>query len=86
MRKYHETLINAWMNTQNMTVGNHAVVCMDGMNAHFTYHGNIVCQVDALTKTFKLDDCGYKGYSSTTRCLNGYREFFSGKGYRELSA
>lgn len=50
----------------------------------FFYHGNNVCTVDHIEKTFHLDSCGWGGHSSTTRTLNSYKEFFSGRGYREI--
>lgn len=50
----------------------------------FYYHGNCVCKVSHLHRTFHLDDCGWGGHSSTTRTLNSYREFFRMVGYKEV--
>lgn len=49
----------------------------------FYYHGNCVCVVNHASKTFTVDACGWDGYSSTTRTLNSYREFFNKAGYVE---
>ena len=67
----------------NYSVGNHSVT-VDGDKRYFRYHGNIVCKVNDDAKTFVLDDCGYSGYSSTTRTLNDYRKYFSDIGYIEI--
>lgn len=59
-------------NQGQKTVGNHAAF-RNGSEVKFTYHGNTVCRWDMKKNKFVLDDCGWKGYSSTTRTLNDYR-------------
>ena len=52
----------------------------------FAYHGNIVCYWNRESNHFMLDDCGWKGYPSTTRTLNDYRRILSTEyGAKELA-
>lgn len=67
----------------NASYGNHSVEYVGDVR-RFRYHNNIVCIVNDKTKVFKLDDCGWAGYSSTTRTLNDYRKYFTKQGYEEI--
>ena len=60
---------------RKMTIGNHRMV-KEGNLRKFYYFNHLVCLVDDNLKKFKLDDCGYSGYPSTTRTLNDYRKYF----------
>lgn len=66
--------------TNRKVIGNHS---RDGWNdstghvTRFKYHGNVVCIIEWNNKTCILTDCGYKGYSSTTRTVNDYKRYVS---------
>lgn len=68
----------------NMIRGNHRVE-VNGDIRKFYYFNHCVCVVNDKKETFKLDACGYEGYSSTTRTLNDYRHWFeAAKNYKEV--
>jgi len=58
------------------SLGNHSFTRYE-KEIRFAYHGNIVCYWNTGENVFRLDDCGWKGYSSTTRTLNSYRRILS---------
>ena len=61
--------------------GNHCFKWVPGTpEVVFYYHLSPVCVVNLCTKTFKLDDCGYKT-SSTTRTLNAYLDELTARGF-----
>ena len=61
--------------------GNHGFNRVESRNMiEFYYHLSPVCVVNLRTKTFKLDDCGYKT-SSTARTLNAYRYELTARGF-----
>ena len=47
----------------------------------YYYFGNRICVVNHTNMTFKLDACGWNGYSSTTRALNELQRYYKGLGY-----
>jgi len=69
------------------TIGNHSFkACTFSNKIEFAYHGNVVCYWDRETNSFRLDDCGWKGYPSTTRTLNDYKRILSTEyGAKELA-
>lgn len=78
---------------ENKQIGNHSIrvlrhpVTKDVLIQQFFYHGNQVCEANFLHGLFFLDDCGWGRHSSTTRTLNGYRQYFSTlDGMREVDA
>ena len=84
--EYHKKLLEA---KKDKIVGNHKVefgmvIAGSTRYRYFYYHGNLVCTVDDIDKTFELDDCGYGGCISTKNCLAGYRELLTDKGYTEI--
>lgn len=81
MLNYHILLVNAG---RNKTIGNHKVKRVNEMR-YFSYHGNYVCVVNDDAKEFELYGCGYENHISTKNCLNGYRQYFKSKGYKELN-
>ena len=60
------------------TLGNHSFN-RNNKEIRFAYHGNVVCYWNLETNTFKLDGCGWKGYPSTTRTLNSYKNLLTGE-------
>jgi hypothetical protein len=63
------------------STGNHGFIRDKGRNVIvFYYHLSPVCVLNLDTKTFRLDDCGYKT-SSTTRTLNAYRDELTARGF-----
>ena len=58
------------------TIGNHSMKVV-GDTIKYYYHGNNVCTVNKTTNKVTYDDCGWGGHSSTTRCLNSYREYYN---------
>ena len=87
MRRYHEILVES---SRDKQVGNHRVeygmgIARSTRKRYFYYHGNCVCVVDDIDKTFELNDCGWGGAPSTKNCLAGYREAFTNRGYKEIN-
>lgn len=87
MRRYHEILVEA---KRDKRVGNHNVefgmgIARSTRKRYFYYHGNCVCIVDDIDKTFELNSCGWGGAPSTKNCLAGYREAFTNRGYKEIN-
>ena len=85
--EYHKKLLEA---KKDKVVGNHKVEFGMGIERstrkrYFYYHGNCVCVVDDIDKTFELDDCGWGGAPSTKNCLAGYRKLLTSMGYKELN-
>ena len=76
MLKAVETLVNA---SNNKKVGNHATHFSQNCEVqYFTYHNNIICTVDWLTKTAIITDAGWDTLS-TNRACNDYKRWFSDK-------
>ena len=65
-------------------VGNHEVVKEGSFIFHFFHYWTEICTADVLNKTFKVNHGGYYT-SSTTRAINSYREYFTSKGFEEVS-
>lgn len=85
--QYHKQLLEA---KKDKTVGNHRVefgmgIARSTRKRYFYYHGNCVCVVDDIDKTFELNDCGWGGAPSTKNCLAGYRKLLESMGYKELN-
>ena len=75
-----EKLISAYRNgKKKMKIGNHRLEVDNEGVARFYYHWTAICTVDPNKGTVVYDDGGYSGYSSTTRALNSYKEFFNDK-------
>lgn len=72
MLKAQEKLINS---TSNMTLGNHWVKHLDCYISEYYYHATCVCKVDSANRIVHFDNGGYST-SSTTRTINGYKEYF----------
>lgn len=84
--EYHKKLLEA---KRDKRVGNHNVEFGMGISRptrkrYFYYHGNCVCIVDDIDKTFELNDCGWGGSRSTKLCLAGYRTLLTSQGYKEI--
>lgn len=87
MRRYHEILVESSGDKQ---VGNHRVeygmgIARSTRKRYFYYHGNCVCVVDDIDKTFELNDCGWGGSRSTKICLAGYRALLTSMGYKQIN-
>ena len=70
--------------------GNHSFERV-GNVAKFFYHGNCVCKVvykNNNPNSFDVfyDDCGYKGFSSTSRTLSSYCEYFGGDWKKQVNS
>ena len=87
VRAYHEKLVNS---KRDKVVGNHKVeygmgIARSTRKRYFYYHGNCVCVVDDIDKTFELNACGWEGAPSTKNCLAGYRNLLKSLGYKEIN-
>jgi len=85
--EYHKKLVDA---KRDKTVGNHRVeygmgIARSTRKRYFYYHGNCVCVVDDIDKTFELNDCGWGGARSTKICLAGYRALLNSMGYKQTN-
>lgn len=85
--EYHKKLVEA---KKDKIVGNHKVqfgmgIARSARKRYFYYHGNCVCVVDDIDKTFELDDCGWGAHKSTKICLAGYRQLLESMGYKQLN-
>ena len=75
-----EKLVSAYRDgKKKMKIGNHRLEVDNNGVARFYYHRTAVCTVNPNSGGVVYDDGGYSGYSSTTRTLNSYREFFNDK-------
>ena len=84
--EYHKKLLES---KNDRTVGNHRVeygmgITRSTRKRYFYYHGNCVCVVDDIDKTFELNDCGWGDHPSTKNCLAGYRKLLTSQGYKEI--
>lgn len=74
MKTIEKLIDAATMSGERKTIGNHSFIkSYSPLIVRFAYHGNVVCYWNRETNSFRLDDCGWKGYTSTTRTLNDYR-------------
>lgn len=72
MLKAQQKLIDS---TGDMTIGNHSVKYRGSGISEYYYHATCVCKVDRTNKIVHFDNGGYST-SSTTRVINGYKEYF----------
>jgi len=77
-------------NKKRAKAGNHSFERV-GNVARFFYHGNCVCKVvykGNNPNSFDVfyDDCGYKGFSSTSRTLSSYCEYFGGDWKKQVNS
>ena len=69
--------------SSDIKLGNHRVEYTPS-GRDFIYYWTVICSTNDSKRTFKTNDGGW-GTSSTTRAINSYRAYFTGKGYKEIS-
>lgn len=80
MLKAQQKLIDC---TGDMTIGNHSVKYRGSDISEYYYHATCVCKVDWNNRIVHFDNGGYST-TSTTRVINGYKEYFvDDLGYEE---
>ena len=78
MKTIEKLIEAAMMKKESKSIGNHSFQRRYFPDMiRFAYHGNVVCYWNLKTNSFRLDDCGWKGYPSTTRTLNSYKRILS---------